>query len=175
MKTMSPARMAFCNCNEQFGGAKFQKPKTCLCRGRMFPVLIKVCFNEPPNHRLVLVALVFFCLDKGRQRQQIAFAAIGQFERGSRFHNFTNGSTPRISDMVHANSQSFRNRFIPSSNLEVRHRRIMGIDHFAHFRHGRFEAPRAKEMSAGHKRVRPRARAFGRRLVVDAAVHTDSV
>ena len=61
------------------------------------------------------------------------------------------------------------------SNLQIRERRVVGVDDFPHFGDGRFQTTLAEQAGAGHKRVRADARTFGGGLIVDAAVHADAI
>ena len=61
------------------------------------------------------------------------------------------------------------------SHLQIRERRVVGIDDFPHFGDGGFQVALAEQARAGHKRVRAGARAFGGGLEIDAAVHADAI
>src|ERR1039457_7545406 len=61
------------------------------------------------------------------------------------------------------------------SNLQIRQRRVVCVDDFAHFGDGRLQITPAKQTRARDKCVGSGAGAFGGGLVVDAAVHADAV
>ena len=60
-------------------------------------------------------------------------------------------------------------------NLQIRQRRIVGVDNLAHFFHGGTEIVRAEQGGAADKSVRAGAGAFGNGLEIDAAVHADAI